>query len=283
MGSQALYAFAVLALVSAPLTAQEKKEEPKSMTKSAEVLLHEIDHIQGIDLVDAKGEKLGAIDDVILDTSDGSVDYAVLASGGVAGVGATKRLVPWSSLRVAPKDGDDPHKLRATTSLTQVQIEAAPEFDKKKRLDAAVEKRSRDAVGASAAEEREANAYLVCGNDIEKANVKGNGVDLGEIEKVMLDPNANYVGYVVFAHGGALGVGEKHFAIPWDKLEMTYGEKNELRVSAPTLTKEKLAKAPEYDSKDAARMCRRDYVMEVCRFYEVEPYWSQTRAASSGK
>ncbi len=284
MESQTLHTFAVLALLSAPLAAQEAKAAPKPMTKSAEVTLHEIDHIQGIELVDAKGEKLGKIDDVVLDTSDGSVDYAVLASGGLAGVGETKRLVPWSSLRVAPKDGDDPHALRASTQLTQQQIETAPEFDKDKRLDAATEKRIREAAGAMAAEERESGAKLVCGNDVEKAHVKGSGgVDLGEIEKVMLDPNANFVGYVVFAHGGALGIGEKHFAIPWEKLDMSYGEKNELRVNAPALTAEKLSKAPEYDSKNAERMCRRDYVAEVCRYYEVEPYWSQTRAASSGK
>jgi sporulation protein YlmC with PRC-barrel domain len=284
MESKTLYAFALAALIAAPLAAQEEKKEPKPMTKSAEVVLHEIDHIQGIDLVDAKGEKLGKIDDVVLDTSDGSIDYAVLVTGSVVGVGGTKRLVPWSSLRLAAKDADDPHDLRATTHLTQQQIEAAPEFDKDKRLDAVGEKRIREAAGERATDERDPGTHLVCGNDVEKAMVKGGGdVELGEIEKVMLDPKDNCVGYVVFAHGGALGIGEKHFAIPWNKLNMSYDGENKLRVSAPALTKDKLSKAPEYDAKNAKRMGHRDYVAEVCRYYEVEPYWSQTRPASSTK
>jgi sporulation protein YlmC with PRC-barrel domain len=47
------------------------------------------------------GEDLGKIVDLMLDTEQGSVVYAVLASGGVLGVGAKMLAVPPRSLRLS--------------------------------------------------------------------------------------------------------------------------------------------------------------------------------------
>jgi sporulation protein YlmC with PRC-barrel domain len=276
---------AALLTVGSLAVAQDPKKEPEKRDperkehatagKSTEVILHEIDHIQGVDVSDAAGKKLGSIEDVVLDASDGSIDYAVI---NVSGIGKGERLVPWSSLKVTAKSPDDPHKLMASTTLTEQQLEAAPAFEKDVRFDNAFEKRIVEAAGTKATvEARAADAPLVCGRDIEKANVKGSGdVNLGEIEKVMLDPAANYVGYVVFAHGGAVGIGEKHFAVPWEKLDITYDEDNKVKVQAPTLTEDMVEKAPEYDEKDLG-MCSRDYVTRMSEYYDCEPYWSRSR------
>jgi sporulation protein YlmC with PRC-barrel domain len=288
MRSKLIHVCAALVAVGSLAGAQQEKKDPEKKPttttqqapagKSTEVMLHEIDHIQGVDVEDSAGKKIGSIDDVVLDTSDGSVDYAVISYGGVAGVGDSKRLVPWSSLKVTPKSPDDPHKLQAKTTLTEQQLEAAPAFEKETRLDAAFEKRVLEASGSkTAAEARASDTALVCAHDIEKADVKGSGdVNLCEIEKIMLDPAANYVGYVVFAHGGAAGIGEKHFAVPWDKLAMSYDKDNKLMVRAPTLTEDQVEKAPEYDAKDIG-MCCRDYVTRVCEYYDSDPYWSRAR------
>lgn len=273
----ALMALGSLAVAQDPKKEPEKKDPPKQTTtvKATEVILHEIDHIQGVDVSDASGKKLGSIEDVVLDSSDGSVDYAVI---NVSGLGKGERLIPWSSLKVTAKSPDDPHKLMASTTLTEQQLEAAPEFAKDVRLDNAFEKRIVEAAGTKATvEARAADAPLVCGRDIEKANVKGSGdVNLGEIEKVMLDPAANYVGYVVFAHGGAVGIGEKHFAAPWEKLDISYDNDNKVKVQAPTLTEDMVEKAPEYDPKDIG-MCCKEFVQRVSDHYECQPYWSRTR------
>lgn len=41
------------------------------------------------------------------------------------------------------------------------------------------------------------------------------GSPLGQVTDVMIDHDSGAIGYVVVAHGGLLGVGEKLFAVPW--------------------------------------------------------------------
>ncbi|WP_370529046.1 PRC-barrel domain-containing protein [Undibacterium sp. KW1] len=43
---------------------------------------------------------------------------------------------------------------------------------------------------------------------------------LGEVKEIMLDMQAGRIAYVVVAHGGLLGIGEKLFAIPWTALTL---------------------------------------------------------------
>ena len=69
----------------------------------------------GDDVVNAYGEDLGRIAHIILDVFHGKVVYAVLAYGGVFGIGEKLFAVPWSALRLdaerrcfvldIPKDG----------------------------------------------------------------------------------------------------------------------------------------------------------------------------------
>lgn len=278
------FASAVVIFVGSLATAQGAGADSRAgaaQSNEPPLVLHEIDHLQGIDLQDEAGKDLGDVKDVILDSSDGSIEYAVIGTGGVLGVAEAKRLIPWSALRVNPKDADDPHKLVARTTLTEAQIEAAPKFEKEKTIDSELERRVRDAAGSTEGSAREVQAVLVCAADIEKAHVRGaSDEDLGEIEKLMVDPKASYVAYLVFASGGALGVGEKHFALPWAVLDISHsGDK--VVVRAPALTKDRLSNAPEYDAKDKERMYRRDWVAQVSRHFGVEPYWSQTRPASA--
>jgi len=56
------------------------------------------DTFLGDDVVNARGEALGKIAHVVLDVSQGKVAYAVLAYGGVFGIGEKLFAVPWSAL-----------------------------------------------------------------------------------------------------------------------------------------------------------------------------------------
>jgi sporulation protein YlmC with PRC-barrel domain len=51
-------------------------------------------------VVNAAGEVLGHVADVMLDVATGRVAYAVLAHGGVMGLGEQHFIVPWQSLRL---------------------------------------------------------------------------------------------------------------------------------------------------------------------------------------
>lgn len=65
-----------------------------------------IEKFIGNDLLDANGEKLGSIKEFMIQAESGRVVYAVVSSGGVAGIGDTLRLLPFQAIqRTADKDG----------------------------------------------------------------------------------------------------------------------------------------------------------------------------------
>ena len=42
--------------------------------------------------------------------------------------------------------------------------------------------------------------------------------DLGKIEDLVIDARNSRVAYAILSFGGVLGLGDKHFAIPWEAL-----------------------------------------------------------------
>lgn len=80
--------------------------------------------ITGDDVCNLKDEKLGTIQDIMLDIPSGTIRYAVLSSGGFLGMGDRLFAVPWSALKL---DGE--HK-RFTLDVDVERLKAAPGFNK---------------------------------------------------------------------------------------------------------------------------------------------------------
>ncbi|MDB6121657.1 MAG: PRC-barrel domain protein [Pedosphaera sp.] len=79
------------------------------------------------DNVESKnGDKLGSVKDMVIDTRSGRVDYIVISSGGVAGVGSHLKAVPPSALSLGTTK-----KNTLALDVTPEQWKAAPDFDKK--------------------------------------------------------------------------------------------------------------------------------------------------------
>ena len=55
--------------------------------------------VKGTTVYNARGEKLGSIDDVIIDKLSGKVRYAALEFGGFLGMGTDRYPLPWSVLK----------------------------------------------------------------------------------------------------------------------------------------------------------------------------------------
>lgn len=71
------------------------------------------------------------------------------------------------------------------------------------------------------------------------------GESLGEIKELVLDPKTGQVVYAVVSFGGALGVGDKLFAIPWNGLVWTADKE----YYVLDLDKDTLKNAPGFDKK----------------------------------
>lgn len=62
--------------------------------------------VEGTAVYNLAGEKLGAIDDLVIDKRNGHVRYAALAFGGFLGLGSDRYPLPWGLLTYdVEKDG----------------------------------------------------------------------------------------------------------------------------------------------------------------------------------
>ena len=71
--------------------------------------------ICGAAVANPAGETLGAITDVMIDSETGAIAYAVLAHGGVLGVGEKLFAVPWQAF--TPGDADGSFELDAQPAV----------------------------------------------------------------------------------------------------------------------------------------------------------------------
>lgn len=93
--------------------------------------LMSVETLAGNRVCNQKGEDLGEIKDIMLDTRNGKVGYAVMSFGGFLGMGEKLFAVPWNALELDTKNK------RFTLSVEKGRLEKAPGFDKNKWPDMA--------------------------------------------------------------------------------------------------------------------------------------------------
>jgi sporulation protein YlmC with PRC-barrel domain len=82
------------------------------------------DTLEGDDIVNAAGEKLGTLEHIMIDVPSGRVAYGVLSFGGFLGMGDKLFAIPWSALRI------DPPNHRFILDADKETLKNAPGFDK---------------------------------------------------------------------------------------------------------------------------------------------------------
>lgn len=95
------------------------------------------------------------------------------------------------------------------------------------------------------------------------------GDKLGEVEEIMLDKITGHVAYAVLSFGGFLGVGHKHYPLPWSQLR--YDTRKGGYVV--NIDKEKLKDAPSIDRDTRDFMWTPDYGRGVDKYYGVPSIW----------
>lgn len=113
-----------------------------------------------------------------------------------------------------------------------------------------------------------AKGTLWSANESIGANVVGaNGDDLGDVEDIVLDRNKSRIAYVIVSYGGLLGLGDKHFAVPWQAFGQTADRELSLDI-AP----EKLKNAPGFEKGTLPNTADPLFHEGVYSFYNAEPY-----------
>jgi sporulation protein YlmC with PRC-barrel domain len=115
-----------------------------------------------------------------------------------------------------------------------------------------------DHQAAEKAWERTHRASRIIGTDVRNRQ----GQKIGDIKDVVLDPDG-LVAYAVVSTGGFLGVGDRLHAIPWTALQKD-GEQNHFVLD---MDKQRLSKAPGFDSKHWPNMAEERWNSETRGYY----------------
>lgn len=87
------------------------------------------DRVEGTDVYNSAGEKLGSIDDLMIDKRSGQVRYAVLEFGGFLGMGTDRYPLPWNMLKYdTSMDG-------YVVPLDEARLKGAPSYPEDKQPD----------------------------------------------------------------------------------------------------------------------------------------------------
>lgn len=98
---------------------------PQTGTDTETAGLIRLNDVEDRNLVNADGEDIGDIEDMILDPKQGLINYVVVASGGLLDIGEELIPVPFEMLSFQPNDagGND-----LMLMVNQTDLEAAPRF-----------------------------------------------------------------------------------------------------------------------------------------------------------
>jgi sporulation protein YlmC with PRC-barrel domain len=180
-----------------------------------------------------QGKDVGHIKEVVLEAATGDVAFAIVAFGGVLGLGDKLVALPWWALQASA--ADRPFRLQ----ITEEQLKNAPSFNEDQWPD--MEARHwRDAIHAyygrapyggqelppEATREAEApvqQRFLKASYVLQSKVMNPRGQRLGEIKDVVIDATAGQVVYAVLAFKDILQPVEKLFALPWQVLQQSAG------------------------------------------------------------
>lgn len=80
------------------------------------------DKVEGTSVYNDAGEKLGSIDDLMIDKRSGQVRYAVMKFGGFLGIDTDRHPIPWNMLKY------DTDKEGYVVPLDKARLEKAPKY-----------------------------------------------------------------------------------------------------------------------------------------------------------
>jgi sporulation protein YlmC with PRC-barrel domain len=211
------------------------------------------DQIVGKNVVSQNGEDLGQIKSVTFDAKSGKIAHVTLSAGGFLGIGETERVVTWDAFRTD-------HMVPGVDSFV---IKGSVD-DFKKQL------RTQEAVTAE-----HGMAGFTADQFLGKKVVSSDNRQVGEINSVMVDARSGRIAYVILASGGMLGLGDKHYALPWQLFESEKMRPEAMEVLSVRVDSEKLAKAPGVTGDRADQ----SFAEDVYEFFGLSPFW-QTEGQS---
>ena len=241
--------------------------------------------IIGADIKDTQDEEFGKVTELAVDLESGRVVHVIISSGGILGLGDRTLAVPPQALTSGEKAwrlNFDKEKLKEAPAF---EISQWDENYQSNRVAESYRFYGRQPYFQDLREGTRAASVDPSGlGPVEKASkVIGIPVQnlqdekLGKVENLILDLPAGRIVHVVISSGGFLGLGDQLSAVP--PTAFRYNEAREiLQLDS---TKDALAKAPRFNSKEWPDFNDPAYSSGVYQAYGLEPYFDTNVVAGA--
>jgi sporulation protein YlmC with PRC-barrel domain len=238
---RAISLLAIVALLGGLAAAAAADTQPpaaKPATANKPGAYNKASNLIGLKVVNSRGESLGKIEDLVINTRDGHIVYAAMAYGGV--VSADKFFaLPWEALSM-PADAKNFVLNMEKADLDRIQgfgknhwpREATRDFLKNQpaantQTAAGAAKEAAKEVREGIKEAKHEVQETVHGHAIWRASSlmgmtvrNETGEDLGKISDLAINLPDGKVLYAALSYGGVAGVGNKVFAVPHSALKL---------------------------------------------------------------
>ncbi len=240
----------LLGVTAGALSSQEPPRKLDAATDVLDTHLRSADRCMasrliGCELTNSKDEGVGQIHDIVLDSGNQRIAYAVVSFGGFLGMGEKYFAMPWRIIEVTQRSAAD--KPRITLDLDPATLKAAPGFDTDnwpdmanptwaKQVDEyyrtrgetvlpedAPEAKGSDTAGKAHADQEPNSANFahrrlsrIIGTDV----VDPLYSKLADVEDLVVDTKRATIDATLLSFGGTLGIGEHLALVPFEALTL---------------------------------------------------------------
>jgi hypothetical protein len=111
---------------------------------------------------------------------------------------------------------------------------------------------------------------LIAAHQVQGTSVYNTALEkLGAVEDIMIDKASGRIAYAVLSFGGFLGIGDRSYPLPWEKLSYS----KELGGYVVDVDRETLEGAPSYTDDATASWDDETWTRDVYTHYGVHPFW----------
>jgi sporulation protein YlmC with PRC-barrel domain len=198
--------------------------------------------IMGRDVHNPQGKELGEVRDLLVDMDANRIRYAILARGGVLGVGDKEYAIPVARFST---EGDG----RLTLNLSEDQIKGSPEIDRTAdwndpRLLSNVGQYYHRTLGAPVPQVRTGQRLLRASDVIGMEVMGSNNKHVGEVEDLVVNLQDGSVHYAVLEFDREWNPDDKLVALPLSSFRRVDGD---LMIN---MTREQVASAPSFERRN---------------------------------
>lgn len=229
----------------------------------------------GKTVMSSDNQKLGKIENIIVDLESGRALYAVVGSGGILGAGEKKFAVAPGAF--TETQGSDAH-----LNVDKPKFEAAPEFTKDIDKDTEIGKadfvdrvyqyfgqtawwQGNNASASSGSFHNAHKASDVIGMKVHNVSNE----DIGKVDNVIIDLPAGRVVYVILSPDRSLNLGDNLYAFPPNALTLSSDQK----FLVTDINKDRLAGAPHFAKNSWPNLADTSWASQVYQYHGKQAYF----------